>query len=97
MRITAHLPAIAFGFVAAIALFLITAGNQAMAADIFSSAKTTIKENADEDSGLFMAMLAVGLGSAALSGFITKNWGGAIGGFVVGMIFVNFMAGVIMP
>jgi len=31
----------------------------------------------------------VGLCAAALTGFLTKNWGAAIGAFVVGMIFVN--------
>ncbi|CAG17941.1 type IV conjugative transfer system pilin TraA [Photobacterium profundum] len=61
----------------------------ALAADIFAGSKTVIKENADGDSGLYMGMTVAGLGSAALGGFLTKNWGGAIGGFVTGMIFAN--------
>ncbi len=68
---------------------VVTISHPALAADIFAGSKAVIKENADGDSGLYMGMTVAGLGSAALGGFLTKNWGGAIGGFVTGMIFAN--------
>ncbi|PSU39912.1 type IV conjugative transfer system pilin TraA, partial [Photobacterium frigidiphilum] len=59
-------------------------------ADLFAGAKTVIKENTDGSSGLYQAMTVAGLGAAAVGGYMTKNWVGAIGGFSAGMIFTNF-------
>ncbi|EEZ39152.1 hypothetical protein VDA_000168 [Photobacterium damselae subsp. damselae CIP 102761] len=40
-------------------------------------------------------MTVTGLAVSAVTGFITKNWFAAIGGFFAGMIFLNVAAGVI--
>lgn len=59
------------------------------AADPFAPAKSEIVDTVGTGSTAQFAILAVGLCAAAVGGFLTKNWGGAIGGFIVGVIFVN--------
>ena len=59
------------------------------AADPFVKAKSEIVDTVGTGSTAQFAILVVGLCAAALTGFVTKNWGAAIGAFVVGMIFVN--------
>jgi len=59
------------------------------AGDPFAPAKAEITATVGSGSTLQFALLAVGLIAALVTGFLTKNWGAAIGGFVVGMIFIN--------
>jgi len=59
------------------------------AADPFAPAKSEIVDTVGTGSTAQFAILVVGLCAAAITGFLTKNWGAAIGAFVVGMIFVN--------
>lgn len=61
----------------------------AYAADPFAPAKGEIVDTVGTGSTAQFAILVVGLCAGALTGFLTKNWGNAIGGFIVGMIFVN--------
>ena len=61
----------------------------AHAADPFASAKSEIVDTVGSGSTMQFALLVIGLCAAGITGFLTKNWGGAIGGFVVGMIFLN--------
>lgn len=68
---------------------VLAATEPALAADLFATAKTTIKENAGNGSGLYQAMTVAGLGAAGVGGYMTKNWVGAVGGFATGMIFTN--------
>ncbi len=63
--------------------------NLAAAADLFTAAKTDIKDTAGTGSGVEMAILALGGIGALVFGFMSKNWVGAIGGFAVGVIFWN--------
>ena len=67
----------------------------AAGADLFASTKEEIKASAGRDSGLWFAITVIGLAVGAITGFVTKNWAAAIGGFVVGMIFLNAAASVI--
>ena len=67
----------------------------AFAADLFKDTKTEITDSAGRQSGLWFAITVIGLAVGAITGFVTKNWAGAIGGFVVGMIFLNAAASVI--
>ena len=67
----------------------------AAGADLFAGTKDEIKASAGRDSGLWFAILVIGLAVGAITGFVTKNWAGAVGGFVVGMIFLNAAASVI--
>lgn len=67
----------------------------AFANDMFAAGKAQIKASAGTDSTLWFAMTVVGLAVAAVTGFITKNWFAAIGGFFAGMIFLNVAAGII--
>lgn len=57
------------------------------ATDLFAAGKATIKSTAGDDSAAEMAMLTVGALSAAVTGFATRSWFGAIGGFAGGAIF----------
>jgi len=57
--------------------------------DPFAPAKSEIVDTVGTGSTAQFAILVVGLCAAAITGFLTKNWGAAIGAFVVGMIFVN--------
>ena len=63
--------------------------------DLFASAKEEITSSAGRSSGLWFAITVIGLAVAAITGFVTKNWAAAVGGFVVGMIFLNAAASVI--
>ena len=63
--------------------------------DLFKDTKTEITASAGRESGLWFAITVIGLAVGAITGFVTKNWAGAIGGFVVGMIFLNAAAMVI--
>ena len=67
----------------------------AAGADLFAGTKDEIKAFAGRTSGLWFAITVIGLAVGAITGFVTKNWAGAIGGFVVGMIFLNAAASVI--
>ena len=58
----------------------------ALAADIFATGKTAIKESAGKGSMVETAILGSGLIGAAVTGFATRNWLGAAGGFVGGNI-----------
>lgn len=78
------------GFLLVATGVVLAVSQPAMAADLFAGAKTVIKENSDGSSGLYQAMTVAGLGTAAVGGFMTKNWVGAVGGFSAGMIFTNF-------
>lgn len=69
-------------------LFSITFSS-AYAADPFASAKSEIVDTVGSGSTAQFALLVIGLCAAGITGFLTKNWGAAIGGFVVGMIFLN--------
>lgn len=59
------------------------------AADVFAPAKNEIVDTVGTGSTAQFAILVVGLCAGALTGFLTKDWGKAIGGFIVGMIFIN--------
>ncbi|WP_258866556.1 type IV conjugative transfer system pilin TraA [Shewanella morhuae] len=59
------------------------------AADIFAPAKSEIVDTVGTGSTAQFAILVVGLCVGAITGFLTKNWGAAIGSFIVGIIFVN--------
>ncbi|MPY24499.1 hypothetical protein FM037_03285 [Shewanella psychropiezotolerans] len=59
------------------------------AADPFAPAKSEIVDTVGTGSTAQFALLVIGLCAAGITGFLTKNWGAAIGGFVVGMIFLN--------
>ena len=61
----------------------------AFAADPFAPAKEEITNTVGTGSTIQFAILAAGLVITIIGGFVTKNWPGAIGAFVVGMIFVN--------
>ncbi len=71
---------------------VLLATQPALAADMFASGKTAIKDTVGTDSTVETAILSAGAVGAALTGFITKNWIGAIGGFAVGMIFWSVVA-----
>lgn len=63
--------------------------------DLFKAGKEQISASAGSSSTLWFAMTVVGLAVSAVTGFVTKNWFAAIGGFFAGMIFLNVAAGVI--
>lgn len=67
----------------------------AHAADMFASAKGEIQESTNSDSSLWFGLTVAGLAVSGLTGFLTKNWPLAIGGFFAGMLFLNAAAGVI--
>ncbi|GIU52667.1 hypothetical protein TUM4438_45930 [Shewanella sairae] len=64
-------------------------------ADLFAGGKDQIKQATNSDSTLYLAMMVIGLAAAAVTGFVTKNWFAAIGGFAAGVIFVNVAMGII--
>ncbi len=68
-------------------LFMLT--GHAHAADIFAGAKTDITEATNTDSTLYLAITALSLIVAVITGVTTKNWFGAIGGFAASMIFIS--------
>ena len=57
------------------------------AIDLFASGKDMVKKNAGDGSGVETAMLGFSALSAAVVGITSRNWFGAVGGFVGGMIF----------
>ncbi|ADT96700.1 MULTISPECIES: hypothetical protein [Shewanella] len=59
------------------------------AIDIFAPAKNEIVDTVGTGSTAQFAILVAGLCVGALTGFLTRDWGKAIGGFIVGIIFVN--------
>lgn len=69
------------------ALFALCMTHPALAEDIFTAAKATIKDTAGTGSGVEMATLAFGALGAAIGGFTTRNWYVAGGSFAGGMIF----------
>lgn len=69
----------------AVILFGIAAPS--LSADLFSAGKATIKSTVGDGSAAEMAMLTAGAFGGAVTGFATRNWFGAIGGFAGGMIF----------
>lgn len=58
----------------------------ALAADIFASGKAAIKESAGKGSAVETAILSSGLVGATVTGFMTRDWLGAVGGFFGGNI-----------
>lgn len=58
-------------------------------ADIFSDAKVDIIASTAEGSALYMAITALSLIIALITGITTKNWFGAVGGFAASMIFLS--------
>ncbi|MUK51127.1 hypothetical protein [Aliivibrio fischeri] len=58
-------------------------------ADIFASAKTDITSATGKDSTLYLAITALSLIVALITGITTKNWFAAIGGFAASMIFIS--------
>ncbi len=81
-----------FALIAAAVMFL---PQFAHAADMFASAKGEIQESTNSDSSLWFGLTVAGLAVSGLTGFLTKNWPLAIGGFFAGMLFLNAAAGVI--
>ncbi|MGR5282002.1 hypothetical protein [Photobacterium damselae] len=81
-----------FALIATVVMFL---PQFAHAVDMFAGAKTEIQESTNSDSTLWFSLTIAGLGVSALTGFLTKNWPLAIGGFFVGMIFLSAAATVI--
>ena len=75
-------------FIALLALMVLFASN-AHAVDLFAAGKTQIQDATGSDSTLYLAMMVIGLATAAITGFVTKNWFAGIGGFAAGVIFVN--------
>ncbi|WP_070968473.1 hypothetical protein [Vibrio sonorensis] len=83
-----------FGLMSVIALMVIVAvavANPVHAADLFTNAKTDIKDTAGTGSAVEMALLAFGGIGAIAFGFMSKNWIGAITGFAVGVLFWNII------
>ncbi|MGL5472196.1 MAG: hypothetical protein ACRDCT_29140 [Shewanella sp.] len=96
LRLAKHMPSDRFIFwMRVIGLFIICVVATLIlswdvhAADPFAPAKSEIVDTVGTGSTAQFALLVVGLISAAIVGFLTKNWGAAIGGFIVGMIFIN--------
>lgn len=72
---------------AVVALLLFSLAPPSLATDLFAVGKETIKSTAGDGSAAEMAMLTAGAFGGAITGFATRNWFGAIGGFAGGMIF----------
>lgn len=70
-------------------IFIAPAYADGATADIFATLKPDIKATVGTGSIAQFALVSAGLCAAAFTGYTTKNWGAAIGAFVVGMIFVN--------
>nr|AKN39090.1 IncF plasmid conjugative transfer pilin protein TraA [Vibrio genomosp. F6] len=75
-----------------VAITVLLATQPALAADLFATGKQAIKETAGDGSAVEVAMLGSGALGAAVTGFTTRNWFGAIGGFAGGMIFWSVAA-----
>ncbi|WP_394230776.1 hypothetical protein [Shewanella colwelliana] len=76
-------------FIAWVLLMFFFVPTLAHAADPFAPAKSEIVDTVGSGSTAQFALLVIGLCAAGITGFVTKNWGAAIGGFIVGMIFLN--------
>ena len=57
------------------------------ATDLFASGKEMVKKSAGDGSGVETAMLAFSAVTAVVGGVTSRNWFGAVGGFVGGMMF----------
>ncbi|MGR5283536.1 hypothetical protein [Photobacterium damselae] len=79
----------------AVVMTLIPDMAYAVGDDMFVAGKEQIKASTGKNSTLWFSMTLVGLAFAAVLGFTTKNWFAAIGGFFIGMIFLNVAAGII--
>lgn len=73
----------------AIALVSMVVMNPSYAVDIFGGEKAQITDTVGDGSVVQFAILTLGVVGAAITGYLTKNWGASIGGFVVGMLFLN--------
>ncbi|HIF9334017.1 hypothetical protein ACPV30_18310 [Photobacterium damselae] len=80
---------------ALLAVAMMFVPDMAYATDMFAAGKEQIQASTGKDSTLWFSMTLVGLAFAAVLGFTTKNWFAAIGGFFIGMIFMNVAAGII--
>ncbi|WP_338728998.1 hypothetical protein V8687_23725 (plasmid) [Shewanella baltica] len=96
LRLAKHIPSDSTILIMRIVgLFIICVGTALLfswdvhAADVFAPAKNEIVDTVGTGSTAQFAILVVGLCAGALTGFLTKDWGKAIGGFIVGMIFIN--------
>ncbi|ERB62555.1 type IV conjugative transfer system pilin TraA [Vibrio coralliilyticus] len=76
-----------FLLMAAGVVLVLLAIHSALGADLFSAGKQTIKDTAGSGSAVENALLASGAIGAVSAGFMTRNWMGAVGGFIGGMIF----------
>lgn len=81
--------------IVALALMFIPQSAWAAGTDLFSTGKEQIKASTNKDSTLWLSMTIVGLAVAAITGFVTKNWFAAIGGFFAGIIFLNVASSII--
>ncbi len=79
------------GFIALMVVLAFAVANPVHAADLFTNAKTDIKDTAGTGSAVEMALLAFGGIGAIAFGFMSKNWIGAIAGFAVGVLFWNII------
>ena len=76
-----------------IGVLAFVAAHPALAADdMFAAGKEVIKVSAGKGSTVETAMLGSGLFAAAVTGFVSRNWMAAVGGFAGGMIFWNVAA-----
>ncbi|KLN64607.1 type IV conjugative transfer system pilin TraA [Vibrio europaeus] len=57
-----------------------------LAADLFATGKSIIKDTAGKGSTVETAMLGTGLIVSAITGLTTRNWLAAVGGFIGGNI-----------
>ena len=62
------------------------------ATDVFAGGKDTIKASAGKGSTVEMAMLTSGLVGALVSGWMSRNWFVAAGGFAVGNVLWSIAA-----
>lgn len=58
-------------------------------ADMFSAGKQEIVNATNSDSTLYLTITVISLAVAVITGLMTKNWFGAIGGFMASMIFIK--------
>lgn len=72
---------------AALLLILMASPANAAATDLFASGKEVIKKTAGDGSMVEHAIFAAGAIGAMMGGIISRNWFGAIGGFITGMAF----------
>ncbi|CAH6836462.1 Pilin [Vibrio chagasii] len=81
------IPLLAATAVAAVLLSEPALAEGTAASDLFASGKDMVKKNAGDGSGVETAMLGFSAISAAVVGITSRNWFGAVGGFVGGMMF----------